>query len=268
MRRAAAVPSVESSADSIGARAARHLERVWRHMIHGPGVEQHEKFMRVVTHEPHPFGNLAIVADPHDVASTRAAVGPLLDGDFPGALLYTRGISDAVRAAVVAAGFTDHGVMPAMTVDIARMPMTPLPSDYAWARVGPGAEGLAWTHTLAVGYGLPPNVANLFSPAVFGADMAPDADVQYFSLRHQQQTVATSLLYLADGLAGIYCVATLPGQRGKGLGAYATAEALRVAHRLGYDVGVLQSSQMGHSVYRGLGFVDCGAVAMFVRLPA
>ena len=224
--------------------------------------------MRVVTREAHPFGNLAIVSDPNDLASTQAAIGPLLGVDFPGALLYPRGIADAVRSAIAAHGFADHGVMPAMAVDIAHMPATTLPPGYAWARVGPGNDGLAWAETLAVGYGLPQNVANLFSPDVFGADRAPGADVQYFSIRRNQQTVATSLLYLADGLAGIYCVATLPEQRGKGLGGYATAEALRVARRLGYDVGVLQSSPMGHAVYRGLGFVDCGEVAMFVRSPA
>jgi GNAT superfamily N-acetyltransferase len=237
-------------------------------MIHGPGVEQNEKFMRVVTRESHPFGNLAIVSDPDDLASMRAAVSPLLGVDFPGALLYPRGVSDAVRRAILAAGFADHGVMPAMAVDIAHVPATTLPPGYTWTRVGPGAEGSAWTETLALGYGLPRNVANLFSPDTFGADMAADADVQYFSIRHKQQAVATSLLYLADGLAGIYCVATLPEHRGKGLGAYATAEALRAAQRLGYEIAILQSSPMGHSVYRSLGFADCGGVAMFVRLPA
>lgn len=80
-------------------------------------------------------------------------------------------------------------------------------------------------------------------------------------------TAATSMLFLADGLAGIYCVSTVPAERGKGLGAHVTAEALRVAQRLGYGVGVLQSSPAGHSVYLGLGFADVGSVPMFVRLP-
>jgi len=268
MQQAAIVRSIDSSNDSIGARAARHLDLVWRHMIHGPGVEQTGKFIRVVTREPHPFGNLAIVSDPDDLASTQAAVGPLLGVDFPGALLYPRGISDAVRGAVGTLGFADHGAMPAMAVDIARMPATSLPPGYALRRVGPGNDGSAWAETLAVGYGLPQAVAHLFSPDTFGADMAPGADVQFFSILRNQQTVATSLLFLADGLAGIYCVATLPEERGKGLGAHATAAALRVAHRLGYGVGVLQSSPMGHSVYLALGFVDHGSVAMFVRPPA
>lgn len=79
--------------------------------------------------------------------------------------------------------------------------------------------------------------------------------------------VATSVLFLADGLAGIYCVATLPEEHGRGLGKHVTAEALRVAHRLGYGVGVLQSSTAGHSVYQSLGFRDFDTVPMFIRMP-
>jgi ribosomal protein S18 acetylase RimI-like enzyme len=75
------------------------------------------------------------------------------------------------------------------------------------------------------------------------------------------------MLYLADGLAGIYCVATLPEERSKGLGAHATAEALRVAQALGYHVGVLQSSSAGHGVYLRLGFGDYATVPMFIRMP-
>jgi GNAT superfamily N-acetyltransferase len=108
----------------------------------------------------------------------------------------------------------------------------------------------------------------MFSPEAVGADMAPDAQVHFYAIRRNGQFVATSLLFLADGLAGIYCVATLPEERGKGLGAHATAEALRVARRLGYRVGVLQSSTEGHPVYIRLGFEDFGGVPMFVRMPA
>jgi hypothetical protein len=75
------------------------------------------------------------------------------------------------------------------------------------------------------------------------------------------------MLFLDDGLAGIYSVATLQDERGKGIGGYATAQPLRAAHALGYRVGVLQSSEAGHSVYLGLGFIDVGEVPMFTRMP-
>jgi predicted acetyltransferase len=66
--------------------------------------------------------------------------------------------------------------------------------------------------------------------------------------------VCTSLICLADEVAGVYCVATIPEERGKGLGSHATAEPLRLVGKLGYRVAVLQSSRAGHSMYAKLGF--------------
>ncbi len=74
--------------------------------------------------------------------------------------------------------------------------------------------------------------------------------------------------FTRTGLAGIYCVATLPEERAEGPAAHLTAEALRRAQRLGYRVGILQSSAPGHSVYLRLGFEDLATVPNFVRMPA
>ncbi len=79
--------------------------------------------------------------------------------------------------------------------------------------------------------------------------------------------MATSALFLGDGLAGVYCVATLPQERRKGFGAFATAEPLRRVRDLGYRVGILQSSEPGHPVYRRIGFRDVGGVPLYVRMP-
>lgn len=45
------------------------------------------------------------------------------------------------------------------------------------------------------------------------------------------------------------------------------AEPLRLAARLGYRVGILQSSEAGHRVYQALGFADLGGIPLFVRMP-
>lgn len=65
---------------------------------------------------------------------------------------------------------------------------------------------------------------------------------------------ATSLLSLAEGVAGIYNVGTLEGYRGKGLGTLVTAAALEAGRGAGYKVGTLHASAMGEPVYRRLGF--------------
>jgi len=268
MSKSAIVTSMATLGSALGARASGHLDLAFRQMMQGQGAEVGPHFLRLVTGEPHPLGNVAVVSDPDDLDTMHTAVDPLLTSGFPTSVLYPQGVSDAVTRALLVTGYADAGTMPAMAVNIERLAATSLPPEYEWARMGEGDDGRAWADALAVGYGLPLNLARMMSPERLGADMAPDASLQFFAIRRNGKAVATSMLYLADGLAGIYCVATREEERGKGFGAYVTAESLRAAQKLGYRVGVLQSSPAGHSVYRGLGFVDSGTVPMFIRMPA
>jgi ribosomal protein S18 acetylase RimI-like enzyme len=212
-----AQPDALQSSD-IGARAARHLDLVFRSLADASGVERNAQFMRLVTGEPHPMGNLAIVSVPDAPDVAAAAVQPLVARDLPAAAIFINGVSAPVAAALTAAGFHADS-MPAMAVAIEQMTPTQLPAGYAF-EPSAAADSKGWTEALA------------------------------------------------DGLAGIYCVATLPAERGKGLGAHVTAEALRRAHAMGYRVGILQSSAAGHTIYLRLGFEDKLSVPMFIRMPA
>jgi GNAT superfamily N-acetyltransferase len=237
-------------------------------MMAGPSCVKNARYLRLVTGEAHPMGNVAVMSGSNDVASTLEATAPLLDGGAPAAAIFPAGASSEVKDAVKAQGFGVEASMPAMAVDIERMGATSLPPGYRFERIGAGRDGVDWAEALAVGYEIPRRLADIFAPASLGADMADDAPIQFFAVRHDGRQVATSLLYLADGLAGIYCVSTRPEERQKGLGAHATAEALRVAGRLGYGVGVLQSSTAGYPVYIRLGFGDYASIPMLMRMPA
>lgn len=64
-------------------------------------------------------------------------------------------------------------------------------------------------------------------------------------------------LFLANGVAGIYHVATIPSARGKGYGTEITIAALEAAKNLDYKLAILASSPAGYNVYYRLGFRDC-----------
>ena len=210
-------------AASIGAIASGQFDLLWRAMMVGQGGESGDGWFRIISGEPHPLGNVAIVLDGDDSGTATAAAAPLLARDVPSAMLFPHGASAATAGALEALGFHAHGAMPAMAVDIERLSPTALPAGHVWERIDAGDAAREWTDAMAAGYELPRGLARMLSPEVLGADMAGDADVQFFGVRHDGRLVCTSLLFLADGVAGIYCVATQrPGR---------TCDRGTVAHR-------------------------------------
>ena len=70
------------------------------------------------------------------------------------------------------------------------------------------------------------------------------------------RAVATALLLLQDGVAGIHLVATSSDCRRRGYGTAVTAAALGYAKAAGYRSAALQASAMGKGVYGRLGFCE------------
>jgi hypothetical protein len=72
------------------------------------------------------------------------------------------------------------------------------------------------------------------------------------------EPVATNMLFIGGGVASVYAVATVATARNKGIGAAITLKPLLIARGLGYRYAVLFATEAGRSVYRRLGFRDCG----------
>jgi GNAT superfamily N-acetyltransferase len=259
-------PTIESLGDRIGGTIERQFETFCRTLLSGPGVINEKGFFRIITGEMHPLGNFAVVSDPSDVDQTHAATRPLCVDDTPAATLFVGAVGDEVEVFLRERGFVLAETMPAMAVDLDRVTLPLLPDGYAIREVHAGADNASWCETFAVGYGLPRPVADAFGPNA-AAKIEGDSVARFFAVTGSGGMVATSTLFLEGGLAGIYCVATLPDERGKGLGACVTAEPLRLARQLGYRTGILQSSAIGESVYRRLGFTGFGTLPLYVRTP-
>ncbi|UCF91617.1 MAG: GNAT family N-acetyltransferase [Desulfobacterales bacterium] len=113
-----------------------------------------------------------------------------------------------------------------------------------------------WVNAAFIGFRLPGNsdkaCFNLF--AGLGFDMPLRNYVAFMD----GKPIATSQLFLAAGVAGIYWVTTIPAARRQGIGMAMTLAPLREASAMGYRISILHPSDMARGLYRGLGFEDYG----------
>jgi GNAT superfamily N-acetyltransferase len=127
------------------------------------------------------------------------------------------------------------------------------------------ADGLAQALAVAAtGFGAPPD---LFAP-LYLEEVAQLDGVAYYLARVGETDVATALSFEVDGAVGIFNVATPAEHRGRGYGAAVTHAAVQEAFDRGADLAWLQSSDIGHSVYKRLGFRDVETYVMYTAPEA
>lgn len=249
-----------------GAIISRQFETICRALLRGPDTVQSPGLLLYITGEPHPFGNFACVSDSASQDLTCRAIDALANVHEPSAIVFPGPLPPSLQSLVGKAGFILAEAMPAMAIDIDSMVQPSLPEGFTFAEVTSPDDDPAWCESFAKGYGIPLRVARDFG--LRAAEKYLDrGEIHYFAIIQNDQIVSTSVLYLEGGFAGIYCVSTLPANRGTGLAAVATAQPLRQARDLGYRSGILQSSLMGESVYRRLGFQQFGTMPLYVRMP-
>lgn len=119
-----------------------------------------------------------------------------------------------------------------------------------------------WIHVASIGFGVPTDVEDVwFEFFNYAACKSPFHT--YLALLNGEP-VGTSQLFVSGGVAGIYNVSCIPEARGQGIGSAIVLAPLLAARELGYHVGILQASSMGHRVYQRLGFQDFGKLSVYL----
>ncbi len=157
---------------------------------------------------------------------------------------------------------------PSMAVDIEDLPEIIEAQDgFSIERVADSAALQTWCDILGTIFRFPAFVGEaLFNfMAVLGHE--PEAAVRNYIGRADGKAVAVSTLLMSGGVAGIYNVGTIAEARRRGFGRALTLMPLLEARDSGYRIGVLQSTEMGRSLYSRLGFKEYCTFSRYLWLP-
>lgn len=255
----------------LGEAIDRHICRAFTDILcFAPSIEWHEEgdFSRFVTGILHPMGNLVWNArlDENMLdAQIESILAPMQRRGFPAAWL----VGPNSHPSYLGESLEQHGLfladaMPAMAVDMHLLPTLSLPPDTVISEVSDAEQLKEWMQVFSIGFELPYTLAECFAYFPSHLGFSVTSPVRVFLAHQKGKAVACSMLFLNEGLAGIYCVATVPEARRQGLGAAVTLYPLLAARDRGYRIGLLQASRMGEPVYRKLGFEEYGKVCLYI----
>lgn len=153
---------------------------------------------------------------------------------------------------------------PGMAVDLLALPDAPrLPPHLSIERVIDARTLRIWVQIFARIFGLSDRIREaIFSiEASLGLaqNLARHLHIGYW----RGEPLATAMLFLGAGVAGIYAIGTDLGARRQGIGRAMTLVPLLEARAKGYRIGTLHSSPMGLGIYRRLGFQEYCRLGMY-----
>lgn len=162
-------------------------------------------------------------------------------------------------------GFLTPGFDPGMAVELAALSEDqPVPAGLRIERVRDDSTLADWLRAFRLGNEEDPDGPTVPRSRLGPSSYDDDDPFHFYLARLDGEPVATSQMVLGAGVAGLYCVATVPAARRRGIGAAVTLAPLRIARALGYRYGVLGATEMGYPVYQRLGFREYCKLSMYV----
>ena len=249
-------PLEDFSNSSLLKAMEENVHHAWIRLAHGLGAVIHEEpeVLWFLSRLPFHLAN-GIVRAQFPERAVEERLKQFTAYDVPIAWL----VSPSTQPASLGTCLERHGWMrqdaPGMALDLQSLdePLS-YPSQLTIAHVSDEEQLNIWLRVMTAGSEIPEDGLNLLLDVVAKRGMPDDPTIHYYLGMLNGRPVATSLLYLGGGVAGIYNVATLPEVRRQGIGGALTVAPLLHARTLGYRIGVLQASPMGLNLYRRLGF--------------
>lgn len=213
-------------------------------------------------------GLLAVRLNEDEVKATIDTLQARIDEKGAPALWWIGPLSkpDNITFLLEKSGLQHDGEVPAMVCDLNTMDheLDILPN-FTVRKVHTGELQTQWARTAGIGFGFLDNVTDEL------VNLETTLTDQHYRSQHRyigylnDLPVATSALVLESGLAGIYAVATIPSVRRKGIGRIMTLIPLIEAKQNGFQIGILQASAMGYSIYSKIGFKEIYKYNLFLQ---
>ncbi len=122
-----------------------------------------------------------------------------------------------------------------------------------------------WARLNAIGFGLTDGIKKI--TVKDHADLLINKSIpgRHFVAYLDNKPVGTSSVFMANGVAGIYNITTLPEARGRGIGESITKYTMLFGKKSGYVFATLQATIKGRPVYEKIGFISNSHMDFYIK---
>ncbi len=173
--------------------------------------------------------------------------------------------SDELTGALDGAGLSALPSAPGMAAELASLP--PVPSDDLTLQVVTDAALVDAMRVVASAFEMAPSLARGTAELLGTCDRDVAVVTVLGAWQPSGCLVGSGTLVEVDGTAGLYNIATLASARGRGVGRAVTLALMHLARDRGHRHVVLESSEMGLSLYESLGFRTVCEVQQWLGRP-
>lgn len=180
---------------------------------------------------------------------------------FVGPSSRPAGLGDSLRAH----GFVHDDDIFGMAMDLSQLPDgVRLPPGVEITEATDEKDLRTWCDTMVAAFGMPAAIAETYLRQLLALSPDERSSVHLYIGWLDHVAVATHLLILGAGAAGIHYLGTLPSARGRGVGGAICLNTLREGRARGYRVGVTEAEPMAVGTCHRLGFKDYYQASMYL----
>jgi predicted GNAT family acetyltransferase len=251
----------------VSERAAMHhaLEAVFARLyleLDGARFERYADDLVLALYPPFPipqFNGPWVVEDSQSAVDAMAEAIAEVDATGAQTWVQTRSGHVHTRQAALALGLTHREQIPGMVM---RRGELVEPESRLDVGVIAPEDWDATIEILAASFDAPKELFDRFCAA-----LASIEEISWYVGRIEDKIVSTALGVTLDDATGVFNVATPREYRGHGYGATLTSRVVSDGFAAGSHLAFLQSSELGHNLYRRLGFRDAEEYLLLTRPP-